>query len=77
MFDREAKTVTFDGIVLREDGNSEGGYPYAKTYDCPFMQSEWDSKVIQVTFGGKRVVYNFVNNEKKSLTNDILSFIIL
>ena len=66
VFDREKKTVTFDGIVVREDGNSEAGrentYPYPKTYDCPFMQSDWDSKVITVTCGDKKVVYDFINN---------------
>ena len=65
-FDRDAKTVSFDGIVLRTDGNSENGkeniYPYAKTYDCPFMQSDWDSKKIVVTFGDNKVIYDFVNN---------------
>ena len=66
VYDRIAKTVAFDNIILREDGNSEDGkenvYPYPKTYDCPFMQSDWDSKVITVTCGDKKVVYDFVNN---------------
>lgn len=66
VYDRVAKTVVFDGIELREDGNSDSGtenvYPYAKTYDCPFMQSDWDSKIITVTCGDKKVVYDFINN---------------
>ena len=63
VYDKEAKTVSFDGILLHTEGNSEGGvenvYPYKKLYDCPFMQSEYDSKVIEVTFGGKKVIYDF------------------
>lgn len=67
VFDKEAKTVKFDGIELRRDGNSEGGienvYPYPKTYDCPFMQSMWDSKVIEVISGDKKVIYDFNQNK--------------
>ncbi|MBQ8526695.1 MAG: hypothetical protein IJ460_08280 [Clostridia bacterium] len=66
VFDRANKTVSFDGIVLRTDGNSENGteniYPYAKTYDCPFMQSDWDSKKIDVFFEDTKTTYDFVNN---------------
>ena len=67
IFDKEAKTVRFDGIELRTDGNSESGtenvYPYTKTYDCPFMQSEWDSKIIEVKAGNKTVIYDFNENK--------------
>lgn len=66
IFDKEAKTVSFDGIEVRKDGNSEGGveniYPYAKTYDCYFMQSEWNSGIIDVMLNGKKITYDFVNN---------------
>lgn len=66
VFDREKKTVAFDGILLRRDGNSENGkensYPYPMTYDCPFMRSVWGSGVIEVTAGKKRVVYDFFAN---------------
>ena len=67
VFDKVAKTVKFDGIELRTDGNSDGGkenvYPYKKVYDCPFLQSEYDSKVIDVITGGKKVTYDFIKNE--------------
>ena len=67
IFDKAAKTVKFDGIELRTDGNSIGGkenvYPYAKLYDCPFMQSEWDSKVIDVYSNGKKITYDFIRNK--------------
>ena len=67
IFDKTAKTVKFDGIELRTDGNSEDGkenvYPYEKTYDCPFMQSKWDSRVIDVIAGGKKVTYDFIQNK--------------
>ena len=66
-FDKEAKIVKFDGIELRRDGNSELGvenvYPYKKTYDCPFMQSEWDSKIIEVKAADKTVIYDFNENK--------------
>ncbi len=66
IFDKTAKTVKFDGIELRTDGNSEAGkenvYPYKKTYDCPFMQSEWDSKIIEVKGKNKTVIYDFNAN---------------
>ena len=66
IFDKTAKTVNFDGIELRTDGNSEGGkenvYPYKKVYDCPFMQSEYDSKVIEIKAKDKTVVYDFNKN---------------
>lgn len=66
MFDRENKTVSFDGILLRRDGSSENGvenaYPYPGVYDCPFMRSEWASGVIEITAGGEHAVYDFVNN---------------
>lgn len=67
IFDRAARTVSFDGIFLSENGNSEGGvpnvYPYAYTYDCPFMKSDWNSGIITVTAGGKTAVYDFNKNE--------------
>lgn len=67
IFDKTAKTVKFDGIELRTDGNSENGvenvYPYKKTYDCPFLQSEWDSRVIDVIVGDKKVTYDFKQNK--------------
>ena len=67
IFDKMAKTVKFDGIELRTDGNSEDGkenvYPYEKTYDCPFLQSKWDSRVIDVITGGKKVTYDFIQNK--------------
>ena len=67
IFDKTAKTVKFDGIELRTDGNSEDGkenvYPYEKTYDCPFMQSKWDSRVIDVITGSKKVTYDFIQNK--------------
>ena len=66
VFDRQAKTVAFDGILLHRGGNAENGaengYPYPMTYDCPFMRSVWGSGVIEVTAGEKRVVYDFPNN---------------
>ncbi len=66
VFDRERKTVEFDGIRLWRDGNSENGvenaYPYPMTYDCPFLQSVWDSGVIEVFAGDRRVVYDFKAN---------------
>ncbi len=67
VYDKTAKTLSFDGIELRTDGNSENGveniYPYKKTYDCPFMQSDWDSKIITVKIGGKTVIYDFNTTE--------------
>lgn len=70
-FDRTGKTVSFDGIILRTDGNSENGteniYPYAKTYDCPFMQSEWDSKVIDIISDNKKITYDFISNTISSI----------
>ena len=61
------KTVKFDGIELRTDGNSVGGkenvYPYAKLYDCPFMQSEWGSGVIDITYGSEVITYDFNKNK--------------
>ena len=67
IFDKEAKTLKFDGIELRTDGNSEDGvenvYPYKKVYDCYFMQSEYDSKVIEVISGDKKVIYDFNQNK--------------
>ncbi len=67
IFDKTAKTVKFDGIELRTDGNSENGkenvYPYKKVYDCYFLQSEYDSKVIDVISGDKKVTYDFINNK--------------
>lgn len=64
VFDRKLRTVTFDGIKVYRGGNSENGvenqYPYTKTYDCPFLQSEWDSGVIEVICGEKKIVYDFV-----------------
>ncbi len=71
VFDREKKTLAFDGVLLRRNGSSENGaenvYPYPKTYDCPFMQSAWESGVIEVTAAAgtpaeKRVVYDFTAN---------------
>lgn len=66
LFDRDARKVMFDGIEVRENGNSKNGvenhYPYPKTYDCPFLQSEWDSRMIEVTCGEEKVVYDFKNN---------------
>lgn len=66
VFDRQKRRVTFDGIEVRRDGNSENGmenkYPYAKTYDCPFLQSEWDSRVIEVLHKDKKIIYDFINN---------------
>ena len=66
VFDRQTKTVAFDGILLHRGGNAENGaengYPYPMTYDCPFMRSVWGSGVIEVTAGEKRVVYDFPNN---------------
>lgn len=66
IFDKTAKTVKFDGIELRVDGNSENGkenvYPYKKTYDCPFMQSDYDSKIIEVKGKTKTVIYDFNAN---------------
>ncbi len=66
-FDRKSKKIIFDNIILSKNGNSENGieniYPYPKTYDCPFMNSEWDSKVINVTACGDSVVYDFINNK--------------
>ena len=67
IFDKTAKTVKFDGIELRTDGNSENGvenvYPYEKTYDCPFLQSKWDSRVIDVITEDKKVTYDFIQNK--------------
>lgn len=67
IFDKTAKTLKFDGIELRTNGNSESGvenaYPYAKTYDCPFMQSEWDSKIIEVKGKNRTVIYDFNENK--------------
>lgn len=66
VYDREKRTVTFDSIEVRRDGNSENGvenvYPYPKTYDCPFLQSEWDSKIIKVIHNDKVVTYDFIQN---------------
>jgi len=67
LFDRKKMTVEFDGIMLRKEGNSENGkeniYPYAKLYDCPFMKSDWDSGIIEVTIDNKKVIYDFTKNE--------------
>ena len=67
VYDRENQTVTFDGIKVWYHGNSENGienvYPYKKTYDCPYVQSDWNSKVITCKCGGKTVVYDFNKDE--------------
>lgn len=67
IFDKEAKTVCFDGIELRTDGNSEGGkengYPYKKLYDCYFMQSMYGSKVIELFSEKQKAVYDFNLNK--------------
>lgn len=67
IFDKEAKTVSFDGIEVRTDGNSENGkeniYPYEKVYDCYFMQSDYDSKIIEIISGDKKVIYDFNQNK--------------
>ena len=67
IFDRDAKILKFDGIELRTDGNSEDGvenvYPYSKTYDCPFMQSDYDSKIIEIKGKDKTVIYDFIQNK--------------
>ena len=65
VFDREARVVSFDGITLERNGNGECGvrnvYPYPEVYKSPYMNSVWDSKVIEVTDGKSTVVYDFVN----------------
>ena len=67
IFDRELRKVNFDGIEVRRDGNSENGveniYPYRKVYDCPFMQSVWNSRIIEVKSAKQIVLYDFVRNE--------------
>ena len=67
LFDRQAKTVSFDGILLRRDGSSVNGteerYPYPMTYDCPFLQSVWGSGVIGIITDERRVVYDFPENQ--------------
>lgn len=74
VFNREARTVSFDGITVTKTSNSEGGvenvYPYPYTYDCPFMKSVWNSGVIEVTAGGKTVIYDFNNNETRGDSNE-------
>lgn len=66
LFDRQEKTVSFDGVLLRRDGGSVNGteesYPYPMTYDCPFLQSVWGSGVIEIITDEKRVVYDFPEN---------------
>ena len=67
LFDRQAKTVSFDGILLRRDGSTVNGveehYPYPMTYDCPFLQSVWGSGVIGIITDERRVVYDFPENQ--------------
>ncbi len=66
VFDRQKRRVAFDGIEIWSGGNRENGvdnaYPYEKVYDCPFLQSVWDSKVVEVIYKDKKVVYDFPNN---------------
>ena len=63
VYDREARTVEFDGIRVGYHFNSENGteneYPYKLLYDCPYMQSAWDSGIIRITDGEKEAVYDF------------------
>lgn len=67
VFDREKRTVTFDGIELRVDGSKENGKEnllhYGKTFDNPFVQSEWGSGVIEIKFENETVIYDFNNNK--------------
>ncbi len=64
-YDSDARTVEFDGIKVWYHGNSEKGednvYPYGKLYDCPYMQSVWNSAVIEITDGNDSVTYDFNN----------------
>jgi len=68
VFDREKLMVSFDGISMDKQGNSEHGipnvYPYAKTYDCPNMQSEWNSGIIHCQAGDETETLDFINNKR-------------
>jgi len=66
----KSKVIVFENLKLRFDGtevyyngnsenNEENKYPYSKTYDCPYMQSDWDSGIIELISGTKRIVYDF------------------
>lgn len=67
VFDREKRTVSFDNIELSTNGSKENGkeniLPYGKTFDNPFVQSEWGSGVIEITFENEKVIYDFNKNK--------------
>ncbi len=66
VYDRENQRVSFDGIDVWYDGNSENGrgnaYPYGYTYNNPYMKAVWDSGVIECSVGNKKAVYDFIND---------------
>ena len=63
VFDREARKVIFDNIILEKDRNFENGvenvYPYPEVYNSPFTYSIWGSGVIEIKLDKKVVVYDF------------------
>jgi len=73
-FSRDDLTLEYDNMKLHLEYNKRDGvtefqyldgklqeYPYAYTYDSPFMRSEWDSGVIEVMYGDTVRVMDFVN----------------
>ena len=58
------QTLEYDGKTVIEHNSLNGteqSYPYANTYDSPFMFSEWDSGVITVTIGKTVRTMDFMN----------------
>jgi hypothetical protein len=55
---KRAGTITMDTKRLREAEGQPVNLDYA-TYDCPYLQSKWDSGVIVITHDGKREVLDF------------------
>jgi len=63
LFNKAALTLDFNGITLFYHGNKENGkenrYPYQKLYDSPYMQSIWESGIMELTCGDKKEIYDF------------------
>ena len=73
-FDRDTLTLEYGNMKLHLEYNKRDGvteyqyldgvlqeYPYAYTYDSPFMRSKWGSGVIEVTYGDTVRVMDFMN----------------
>jgi len=75
VFDREELTLTYGNMKqdlnvittknIEENNYLDGVkqvYPYANTYDSPYMKSVWNSGVLEVYYRGYTYVMDFMNN---------------